>query len=368
MAKRNKLLKKIDKAITKPQTLSLGKYYWDAQIGKISKKQSTVLMRDVLLQSYIHHVNELKTYISNSYQGKYGNSRKELVDYEGKTTIITGVVSGLRNFNGTWKVLLRTPKLEGYFKGEDCFNLSAGTYFKEPIYFDNHLWINLDYLYIKSDDVLDMEGNVNIPLVAGSKIAISAIISKYTGDVGGVSGHKYGLKDSMYFLGNYVTFLDSHVNAKISYLEETKQNVLVTDTKPKFAFIKPNFVIPREFCLGELSFQKVNSSDGDYYAHPKVRQYAESNVSKLVGMTFAKVYANDSTIEEYDPHVMSVLCGLSPKFERDYAVLRARHRQDLDIITENYNMWSKERKLANYPVPLEYLDGETEGEEAENVL
>lgn len=367
MSKKKKNPKRKAKSVTKTDSFSLGKYYWEVMVGKISKTQTNVLMRDVLLQSYINHVNELKTYITNSHQSRYGNSRKELVDYEGRQVVITGIVAGLRNFSGTWKVLLRTPKVEGYFKTENHYNILEGTYFEEPIFFDNHLWINLDYLYIKSKDVMALEGDIAIPLVAGSKVAISSMISKYTGDVGGVAGHKYGLKDSMYLLGNYTVFLDSHTNAKIEYQEITNQSVLSTDSKPKFAFIKPNSVVPRDFCLGELAFQKVTSSEGDYYARPKVRQYSGSHVSKLVSKTFAKVQEKDSTTDDLNPYISSVLCGFSPKLEKTHAILRARHKQDLGIITENYNMWSKERKMSNYSIPLECLDVEIEGEE-EDVL
>lgn len=332
-------------------------------MGTISKEQSSISMRDVVLKSYLKHIDELGTYVSNSQQGLYGNSRKELNEYEDKLLIISGVISALRNFGGSWKVLLRSPALEGYFEDGNLGEIHEGTYLGKSVYFDNHIWLDLNHFYIKKEEYLSLGDDVPLPLVAGSQLVLCGKVKRYTGDVGGVSGFKYGFADSIYFLGNYDTFASHLTDAKVEYVSILNRSRLTSGNKPKVAFIPANAPIPRDLCLGKLHFQRVKSSEGDYLSHPKVILYADSKANKLVNMAYYQISNNIEDHESFNKYIAPALCGLSTSLEKDYRILKAMGRGDIPIVAEEYIAWSEERKLLNYSVPLVSIDAKIEGED-----
>lgn len=332
-------------------------------MGTISKEQSSISMRDVVLKSYLKHIDELGTYVSNSQQGLYGNSRKELNEYEDKLLIISGVISALRNFGGSWKVLLRSPALEGYFEDGNLGEIHEGTYLGKSVYFDNHIWLDLNHFYIKKEEYLSLGDDVPLPLVAGSQLVLCGKVKRYTGDVGGVSGFKYGFADSIYFLGNYDTFASHLTDAKVEYVSILNRSRLTSGNKPKVAFIPANAPIPRDLCLGKLHFQRVKSSEGDYLSHPKVILYTDSKANKLVNMAYYQISNNIEDHESFNKYIAPALCGLSTSLEKDYRILKAMGRGDIPIVAEEYVAWSEDRKLLNYSVPLVSIDAKIEGED-----
>lgn len=362
MAKKKKKSRKVNKSVSSWTNFPLSKYFSSSYMGNISKEQTSISMRDVVLRSYLIHISELVTYVSNSHQGLYGNSRKELNQYEDKLLIISGVVSSIRNFGDSWKVLLRAPALEGYFESGSLGEIPEGTFLSKSVYFDNHLWLDLNHFYIKDKEYLDLGNDVPFPLIAGSHILLCGRVKRYTGDVGGVSGFKYGFADSVYLLGNYTTFTSHLKDAKVEYVSVLGGSYLRSNNKPKFAFIPPNSVVPRDFCLGELRFQRVSSNEGDYLSHPKVSFYTESRVNKLVGEAYSQVSNKTEDREVFNQYISSVLCGLSVSLEKDYRILKAMGRGDIPIVAEEYVAWSNERKLLNYSVPLVSLNTKIEGE------
>ena len=363
MSKKKKKSRKVSKGVSSWTNFPLSKYFSSAYMGNITKEQPSISMRDVVLRSYLRHISELDTYVSNSQQGLYGNSRKELGGYEDKQLIISGVISSIRNFGGSWKVLLRTPTLEGYFEDGILGEITDGTYLEDSVYFDNHIWLDLNHFYIKKKEYLNLGNDVPLPLIAGSQILLCGRVKRYTGDVGGVSGFKYGFADGVYFLGNYETFNSHLKDAKVEYVSVLNGSRLKTNSKPKFAFVEPNSAIPRDFCLGELRFQRVSSSEGDYLSHPKVSFYTESRVNKLVGLAYHQMSQKIEDHEAFNEYITPVLCGLSTNLEKDYRILKAMGRGDIPIVAEEYVAWSKERKLLNYSVPLVSLNTKIEGED-----
>ena len=363
MSKKKKKSRKVSKGVSSWTNFPLTKYFSSSYMGTISKEQSSISMRDVVLKSYLKHIDELGTYVSNSQQGLYGNSRKELNEYEDKLLIISGVISALRNFGGSWKVLLRSPALEGYFEDGNLGEIHEGTYLGKSVYFDNHIWLDLNHFYIKKEEYLNLGDDVPLPLVAGSQLVLCGKVKRYTGDVGGVSGFKYGFADSIYFLGNYDTFASHLTDAKVEYVSILNRSHLTSDNKPKVAFIPANAPIPRDLCLGKLHFQRVKSSEGDYLSHPKVILYTDSKANKLVNMAYYQISNNIEDLESFNKYIAPALCGLSTSLEKDYRILKAMGRGDIPIVAEEYVAWSEERKLLNYSVPLVTIDAKVEGED-----
>lgn len=363
MSKKKKKSRKVSKGVSSWTNFPLTKYFSGSYMGTISKEQSSISMRDVVLKSYLKHIDELGTYVSNSQQGLYGNSRKELNEYEDKLLIISGVISALRNFGGSWKVLLRSPALEGYFEDGNLGEIHEGTYLGKSVYFDNHIWLDLNHFYIKKEEYLNLGDDVPLPLVAGSQLVLCGKVKRYTGDVGGVSGFKYGFADSIYFLGNYDTFASHLTDAKVEYVSILNRSRLTSGNKPKVAFIPANAPIPRDLCLGKLHFQRVKSSEGDYLSHPKVILYTDSKANKLVNMAYYQISNNIEDHESFNKYIAPALCGLSTSLEKDYRILKARGRGDIPIVAEEYVAWSEERKLLNYSVPLVSIDAKIEGED-----
>lgn len=363
MSKKKKKSRKVSKGVSSWTNFPLTKYFSSSYMGTISKEQSSISMRDVVLKSYLKHIDELGTYVSNYQQGLYGNSRKELNEYEDKLLIISGVISALRNFGGSWKVLLRSPALEGYFEDGNLGEIHEGTYLGKSVYFDNHIWLDLNHFYIKKEEYLNLGDDVPLPLVAGSQLVLCGKVKRYTGDVGGVSGFKYGFADSIYFLGNYDTFASHLTDAKVEYVSILNRSRLTSDNKPKVAFIPANAPIPRDLCLGKLHFQRVKSSEGDYLSHPKVILYTDSKANKLVNMAYYQISNNIEDHESFNKYIAPALCGLSTSLEKDYRILKAMGRGDIPIVAEEYVAWSEERKLLNYSVPLVSIDAKIEGED-----
>ena len=363
MSKKKKKSRKVSKGVSSWTNFPLTKYFSSSYMGTISKEQSSISMRDVVLKSYLKHIDELGTYVSNSQQGLYGNSRKELNEYEDKLLIISGVISALRNFGGSWKVLLRSPALEGYFEDGNLGEIHEGTYLGKSVYFDNHIWLDLNHFYIKKEEYLNLGDDVPLPLVAGSQLVLCGKVKRYTGDVGGVSGFKYGFSDSIYFLCNYDTFSSHLTDAKVEYLSILNRSRLTSGNKPKVAFIPANAPIPRDLCLGKLHFQRVKSSEGDYLSHPKVILYTDSKANKLVNMAYYQISNNIEDHESFNKYIAPALCGLSTSLEKDYRILKAMGRGDIPIVAEEYVAWSEERKLLNYSVPLVSIDAKIEGED-----
>lgn len=363
MSKKKKKSRKVSKGVSSWTNFPLTKYFSNSYMGTISKEQSSISMRDVVLKSYLKHIDELGTYVSNSQQGLYGNSRKELNEYEDKLLIISGVISALRNFGGSWKVLLRSPALEGYFEDGNLGEIHEGTYLGKSVYFDNHIWLDLNHFYIKKEEYLSLGDDVPLPLVAGSQLVLCGKVKRYTGDVGGVSGFKYGFADSIYFLGNYDTFASHLTDAKVEYVSILNRSRLTSGNKPKVAFIPVNAPIPRDLCLGKLHFQRVKSSEGDYLSHPKVILYTDSKANKLVNMAYYQISNNIEDHESFNKYIAPALCGLSTSLEKDYRILKAMGRGDIPIVAEEYVAWSEERKLLNYSVPLVSIDAKIEGED-----
>lgn len=362
MSKKKKKSRKVSKGVSSWTNFPLTKYFSSSYMGTISKEQSSISMRDVVLKSYLKHIDELGTYVSNSQQGLYGNSRKELNEYEDKLLIISGVISALRNFGGSWKVLLRSPALEGYFEDGNLGEIHEGTYLGKSVYFDNHIWLDLNHFYIKKEEYLNLGDDVPLPLVAGSQLVLCGKVKRYTGDVGGLSGFKYGFSDSIYFLGNYDTFASHLTDAKVEYVSILNRSRLTSGNKPKIAFIPANAPIPRDLCLGKLHFQRVKSSEGDYLSHPKVILYTDSKANKLVNMAYYQISNNIEDHESFNKYIAPALCGLSTSLEKDYRILKAMGRGDIPIVAEEYVAWSEERKLLNYSVPLVTIDAKIEGE------
>ena len=363
MSKKKKKSRKVSKGVSSWTNFPLTKYFSSSYMGTISKEQSSISMRDVVLKSYLKHIDELGTYVSNSQQGLYGNSRKELNEYEDKLLIISGVISALRNFGGSWKVLLRSPALEGYFEDGNLGEIHEGTYLGKSVYFDNHIWLDLNHFYIKKEEYLSLGDDVPLPLVAGSQLVLCGKVKRYTGDVGGVSGFKYGFADSIYFLGNYDTFASHLTDAKVEYVSILNRSRLTSGNKPKVAFIPANAPIPRDLCLGKLHFQRVKSSEGDYLSHPKVILYTDSKANKLVNMAYYQISNNIEDHESFNKYIAPALCGLSTSLEKDYRILKAMGRGDIPIVAEEYVAWSEDRKLLNYSVPLVSIDAKIEGED-----
>lgn len=363
MSKKKKKSRKVSKGVSSWTNFPLTKYFSSSYMGTISKEQSSISMRDVVLKSYLKHIDELGTYVSNSQQGLYGNSRKELNEYEDKLLIISGVISALRNFGGSWKVLLRSPALEGYFEDGNLGEIHEGTYLGKSVYFDNHIWLDLNHFYIKKEEYLNLGDDVPLPLVAGSQLVLCGKVKRYTGDVGGVSGFKYGFSDSIYFLGNYDTFASHLTDAKVEYVSILNRSRLTSGNKPKVAFIPANAPIPRDLCLGKLHFQRVKSSEGDYLSHPKVILYTDSKANKLVNMAYYQISNNIEDHESFNKYIAPALCGLSTSLEKDYRILKAMGRGDIPIVAEEYVAWSEERKLLSYSVPLVSIDAKIEGED-----
>ena len=363
MSKKKKKSRKVSKGVSSWTNFPLSKYFSSSYMGTIGKEQSSISMRDVILKSYLKHIDEMATYVTNSQQGLYGNSRKELNEYEDKLLIISGVISALRNFGGSWKVLLRSPALEGYFGNGKLGEIQEGTFLNQLVYFDNHIWLDLNHFYIQKEEYLNLGDDVPLPLVAGSQILLCGRVKRYTGDVGGVSGFKYGFADSIYFLGNYNTFASHLKDAKVEYVSVLNSSRLTSDNKPKVAFIPANASIPRDFCLGKLHFQRVQSSEGDYLSHPKVILYTDSKANQLVNMAYNQISNNVEDVESLNEYIAPALCGLSTSLEKDYRILKAMGRGGIPIVAEEYVAWSEKRKLLNYNVPLVTIDAKIEGED-----
>ena len=89
MSKKKKKSRKVSKGVSSWTNFPLSKYFSSSYMGTIGKEQSSISMRDVILKSYLKHIDEMATYVTNSQQGLYGNSRKELNEYEDKLLIIS---------------------------------------------------------------------------------------------------------------------------------------------------------------------------------------------------------------------------------------------------------------------------------------
>lgn len=167
--------------------INLDRLYEDCYSGKISTKQTSVSARDFLLRAYLMHLNELANYVTNPNHGKHGNSRKEFAEHEDKTLLVTGTIQALRDFNGRWKMLVRSPMIAGYFENGYRGDRDEVT-FIESIYVDNHIWVDLGELYLREGKYVSEGAELTFPLLAGMDVALVGDVSRYTGNVGGVEG------------------------------------------------------------------------------------------------------------------------------------------------------------------------------------
>lgn len=185
--------------------INLDRLYEDCYSGKISSKQTCVSARDFLLRAYLMHLNELANYVTNPNHGKHGNLRKEFAEHEDKTLLVTGTIQALREFPNGWKLLIRSPMIAGYFENGYRGDRDEVT-FIESIYVDNHIWVDLGELYVTESKYVGMGTELTFPPLAGMDVALVGEVSRYTGNVGGVEGYKFGFKGCIKPCG-YVLFL-----------------------------------------------------------------------------------------------------------------------------------------------------------------
>ena len=355
MAKKKKT-GKTRKHLPQDKVISLDRLYEECYSGRISTKQTCVSARDFLLRSYLMHLNELANYVTNPNHRKHGNSRKEFAEYEDKTLLVTGTIQALREFSGGWKLLVRSPMIAGYFENgyhEDRDDVT----FIESIYVDNHIWVDLSKLYINESRYTSREMELTFPLLAGMDVALVGEVSRYTGNVGGVEGYKFGFKGAVNLVGMFCSFTDYQQDAKKYYSEVLNHTFVRSKNKTKLAFLEPEMVFPRDFCIGSLTFRKIDSTNGVYLGYPKVNFYALSHANKLVNEAYKQLSEKDTSVNYFGKPIGDVLIGFSTQFERTYHIYRARYKNQNPQVEQSYKKWSAERKLLNFDMPLVYWTG-----------
>ena len=339
--------------------INLDRLYEDCYSGKISTKQTSVSARDFLLRAYLMHLNELANYVTNPNHGKHGNSRKEFAEYENRTLLVTGTIQALRDFNGRWKLLVRSPMIAGYFENGYQGDRDEVT-FIESIYVDNHIWVDLAELYIREGKYVSEGAELTFPLLAGMDVALVGQVSRYTGNVGGVEGYKFGFKGAVNLVGMFCSFTDYQQDAKKYYSEVLNHTFVRAKNKTKLAFLEPNMVFPRDFCIGSLTFRKIDSSEGAYLGYPKVNFYALSHANEMVNGAYKQLSEKDTSVNFFGKPIGDVLMGFSTQFERTYHIYRAKYKNQNPQVEQSYKKWSAERKLLNYNLPLEIWVGKEE--------
>lgn len=343
--------------------INLDRLYEDCYSGKITTKQTCVSARDFLLRAYLMHLNELANYVTNPKHGKHGNSRKEFAEYENRTLLVTGTIQALRDFNGRWKLLVRSPMIAGYFENGYQGDRDEVT-FIESIYVDNHIWVDLAELYINEKQYISKGTELTFPLLAGMDIALVGQVSRYTGNVGGVEGYKFGFKGAVNLVGMFCPFTDYQQDAKKYYSEVLNHTFVRAKNKTKLAFLEPEMVVPRDFCIGSLTFIKIDSEEGAYLGYPKVNFYALSHANEMVNGAYRQLSEKDTSVNFFGRPIGDVLIGFSTQFERTYHIYRAKYKNQNPQVEQSYKKWSAERKLLNYNLPLEIWVGK----EKDNVL
>lgn len=358
MAKKKKTSKPKRKE-RKAKEISFDRLYEECYLGKISTKQTSVSARDFLLRAYLMHLNELANYVTNPNHGKHGNSRKEFAEHADKTLLVTGTIQALREFPNGWKLLIRSPMIAGYFKSGYHGDRNDVT-FIESIYVDNHIWVDLGELYINEAEYISLGTELTFPLLAGMDVALVGEVSRYTGNVGGVEGYKFGFKGAVNLVGMFCSFTDYQQDAKKYYSEVLNHTFVRAKNKTKLAFLEPNVVFPRDFCIGSLTFRKIESDLGLYLGYPKVSFYSLSHANEMVNGAYKQLSEKDTSINYFGMPIGDVLIGFSTQFERTYHIYRARYKSQNPQVEQSYKKWSTERKLLNFDMPLVYWTGKEE--------
>lgn len=358
MAKKKKTSKPKRKE-RKDKEISFDRLYEECYLGKISTKQTSVSARDFLLRAYLMHLNELANYVTNPNHGKHGNSRKEFAEHEDKTLLVTGTIQALREFPNGWKLLIRSPMIAGYFESGYHGDRNDVT-FIESIYVDNHIWVDLGELYINESEYISLGTELTFPLLAGMDVALVGEVSRYTGNVGGVEGYKFGFKGAVNLVGMFCSFTDYQQDAKKYYSEVLNHTFVRAKNKTKLAFLEPNVVFPRDFCIGSLTFRKIESDSGLYLGYPKVNFYSLSHANEMVKGAYKQLSEKDTSINYFGMPIGDVLIGFSTQFERTYHIYRARYKSQNPQVKQSYKKWSAERKLLNFDMPLVYWTGKEE--------
>lgn len=358
MAKKKKTSKPKRKE-RKDNEISFDRLYEECYLGKISTKQTSVSARDFLLRAYLMHLNELANYVTNPNHGKHGNSRKEFAEHEDKTLLVTGTIQALREFPSGWKLLIRSPMIAGYFESGYHGDRDDVT-FIESIYVDNHIWVDLGELYINESRYVSMGTELTFPLLAGMDVALVGEVSRYTGNVGGVEGYKFGFKGAVNLVGMFCSFTDYQQDAKKYYSEVLNHTFVRAKNKTKLAFLEPNVLFPRDFCIGSLTFRKIESDSGMYLGYPKVSFYSLSHANEMVNGAYKQLSEKDTSINYFGMPIGDVLIGFSTQFERTYHIYRARYKFQNPQVEKSYKKWSTERKLLNFDMTLVYWTGKEE--------
>ena len=358
MAKKKKISKP-SKPRVKDKAIDLNLIYENCYSGKISAKQTSVSARDFLLRSYLMHLNELANYVSNPKHGKQGNSRKEFAEYEDKTLLVTGTIQSLREFSGGWKLLIRSPLIAGYYENGYHGNKEEVT-FVESTYVDNHIWVDLGELYITEDKYTSLNTELTFPLLAGIDIALVGKVSRYTGNVGGVEGYKFGFKGAVNLVGMFCSFTDHQQDAKKYYSDVLNHTFVRSKNKSKLAFLEPGMTVPRDFCIGSLFFRKIDSAEGSYLGYPKVSLYSLSQANEVVIGAYKLLSEKNTSLNYFNDFIGSSIVGFSTQFERTYHIFRGKCKMQYPDLERYYKKWSEERKLLNYAMPLVYWDGKEE--------
>lgn len=355
--------KKVSKTRHKDKGVDLDRLYEDCYAGKISTKQTCVSARDFLLRAYLMHLNELANYVTNPSHRKHGNSRKEFAEYEDRTLLVVGTIQALRDFNGRWKMLVRSPMIAGFF--EDGYHGDRDEVsFIESIYVDNHIWVDLGELYINEERYTYKGTELTFPLLAGVDVALVGEVSRYTGNVGGVEGYKFGFKGAVNLVGMFCSFTDYQQDAKKYYSEVLNHTFVRAKNKTKLAFLEPEMGFPRDFCIGSLTFRTIESSDKVYLGYPKVTFYSLSSANEMVKGAYKQLLNKDTSIDYLGKPIGELLIGFNTQFERTYHIYRARYKKQNPQVEQSYKKWSAERKLLNFDMPLVYWTGK----EKDNVL
>lgn len=355
MAKK-KRPRKAGKSLAYSGEISIDRLYEECYSGKISSKQTCVSARDFLLRSYLMHLNELANYVTNPNHGKHGNSRKEFAEYEDKTLLITGTIQALREFPSGWKLLVRSPMIAGYYENGYHGDRNDVT-FIESIYVDNHIWVDLNELYINESKYTSEGTELTFPLLAGVDIALVGGVSRYTGNVGGVEGYKFGFEGAVNLVAMFCSFTDYQQGAKKYYSDVLNNSFVRAKNKSKLAFLEPEMPVPRDFCIGSLTFRKIDSGKGMYLGYPKVNFYSLSHANKMVNSAYKHLSEKDTSVDDLGRPIGDILIGFSTQFERTYHIYRARYKSQNPQVEQSYKKWSAERKMLNYSLPLEVWVG-----------
>ena len=236
--------------------------------------------------------------------------------------------------------------------------------FIESIYVDNHIWVDLGELYVNEEKYTSRGTELTFPLLAGVDVALVGEVSRYTGNVGGVEGYKFGFKSAVNLVGMFCSFTDYQQDAKKYYSEVLNHTFVRANNKTKLAFLEPEMVFPRDFCIGSLTFRKIGSDEGMYLGYPKVNFYSLSSANEMVKGAYKQLLNKDTSIDYLGKPIGELLIGFNTQFERTYHIYRARYKKQNPQVEQSYKKWSVERKLLNFDMPLVYWTGK----EKDNVL